>query len=50
MAFLMLSATLAELMVNGNNQEEIQSLVPTDDVFLENELARMFLTYIGATA
>jgi len=50
MAFLMLSATLAELMVNGNNQEEIKSLVPTDDAFLESELTRMFLSYIGATA
>jgi hypothetical protein len=50
MAFLMLSATLAELMVNGNNQQEIKSLVPTDDAFLESELTRMFLSYIGATA
>jgi AcrR family transcriptional regulator len=46
MAFL----TLAELMVNGNNQQEIKSLVPTDDAFLESELTRMFLSYIGATA
>jgi AcrR family transcriptional regulator len=48
MAFLMVSATLAELVVAGDNGEKLQSLVPTDDQFLERELARMFLSYIGA--
>jgi len=48
MAFLMVSATLAELVVAGDNEEKLQSLVPTDDQFLERELARMCLSYIGA--
>ena len=48
MAFLMLTATLAELVVTGDKAEALQSLVPTDDQFLERELTRMFLSYIGA--
>ncbi|ULU24077.1 TetR/AcrR family transcriptional regulator [Dyella terrae] len=48
MAFLMVSATLVELLVAGDNAEKLQSMVPTDDQFLERELARMFLSYIGA--
>ncbi|WP_430391777.1 TetR family transcriptional regulator [Dyella sp. 20L07] len=48
MAFLMVSATLVELLVAGDNAEKLQSLVPTDDQSLERELVRMFLSYIGA--
>jgi AcrR family transcriptional regulator len=48
MAFVMVTATLAELVADGDNAEKLQSLVPTDDKFLERELARMFLSYIGA--
>jgi AcrR family transcriptional regulator len=48
MAFLMLTATLAELVVTGDKANHLQSLIPTDDAFLERELTRMFLSYIGA--
>lgn len=48
MAFLMVSATLAELVLAGDTAEKLQPPVPTDDQFLERELARMFLSYIGA--
>lgn len=50
MAFFMLSATLAELVVSMDSASGLSSIVPTNDKFLEPELARMFLSYLGADA
>lgn len=49
MAFLMLSATLMELVVNDDDTlEHLRNRIPTDDDSLVRELMRMFLGYLGA--
>lgn len=48
MAFLMLNATIVELVVNDDDTlEHLQTRIPTDDDSLVRELARMFLSYLG---
>lgn len=50
LALLMLTATLAELVMSSDNPENWQPLIPDDDAFLEQELTRMFLSYVGVDA
>lgn len=48
MAFVMLTATLVELVVVADNLKNFQNRMPTDDESLLRELTRMFLSYLGA--
>lgn len=49
LAFLALSNTLVVLCRDDGGSERWAQILPADDAWLERELVRMFLGYIGAT-
>lgn len=48
MAFIMLTATLVQVVVVDGKLQDVQNFIATDDDSLVREWTRMFLSYLGA--